>query len=179
MEAIGVPHWIKEHMVMIQQSDHVVKLFYSYSHEDGQHREFMEKSLALLKRDGLLKDWSDQEILPGRRISVETRSNMDHADIIVFLISPDFIASEECTKEWIYAKQLASNNQLLFRIPIILRDCAWKDFLEKDDLKALPEDGVPVVNFCKQDTAWQQVYEGIKAVVNELRSTFTAKPTFL
>ena len=51
--------------------------------------------------------------------------------------------------------------------------------LTKDNLKALPEDGVPVVNFDSQDVAWQQVYEGIKTVVNELGNTFTAKPTFL
>ena len=139
----------------------------------------MERSLALLKMDGLLVDWSDQSILPGSSISAAIRRNMDNADIIVFLLSPDFIASEECMKEWRRAEQLAAENPQRFHIPIIVRDCAWKDLLTKDDPKALPQDGVPVVNFVSQDAAWQQVYEGIKAVVNELRNTFTAKPTFL
>ena len=47
-----------------------VKLFYSYSHKDYQHREKMEKSLTLLRdQNGILKDWSDQQILPGEHIS--------------------------------------------------------------------------------------------------------------
>ena len=162
-----------------QQSGYVVNLVYSYSHRDSQHRASMERSLALLKTDGPLVDWSDQSILPGSSISAAIRRNMDNADIIVFLLSPDFIASEECMKEWRRAEQLAAENPQRFHIPIIVRDCAWKDLLTKDDPKALPQDGVPVVNFVSQDAAWQQVYEGIKAVVNELRNTFTAKPTFL
>ena len=162
-----------------QQSSYVVNLFYSYSHRDAQHRASMEQSLAFLKMDGLLVDWSDDSILPGSSISAEIRQNMDNADIIVFLLSPNFLASEECMKEWMRAEQLAAENPRLFCVPIIIRDCAWKDLLAKDDRKALPQDGVPVSNFSNQDAAWQQVYEGIKTVVNELRNTFKAKPTFL
>ena len=59
----------------------------------------METSLAALKRDGLLQQWSDQQILPGQGIPSEIRAKMEEADIIVFIFSPDFIASEECMKE--------------------------------------------------------------------------------
>lgn len=163
----------------MQESTYAAKLFYSYSHKDSQHRESMENALALLKSDGLLNDWSDQSILPGHRISEAIRANMDDADIIVFLLSQDFIASEECMKEWRHAEQLASNGRLLFRIPIVVRDCAWQDLLASDDLKALPKDGFPVVSFPDQHTAWQQVYEGIKSVIDMLKSTFTVKADFL
>ena len=139
----------------------------------------MEKSLALLKKNKLLQDWSDQQILPGKNISPEVRQRMKQANIIVFLFSPDFIASDECRYEWEYAKGLASDSKILCRILIILRDCPWKDFLGGDDLKALPTDGVPVAQFDDHDKAWLQVYEGIKAVVNELRLTFTPKKDFL
>ena len=83
-----------------QQSSYVVNLVYSYSHRDSQHRTSIEQSLALLTMDGLLVDWSDQSILPGHSISAAIPCNMDNADIIVFLLSPHFIASEECMKEW-------------------------------------------------------------------------------
>ena len=36
-------------------------------------------------------------------------------------------------KEWRRASELASTGRLVFRVPIILRDCAWKDLLEDDD----------------------------------------------
>ena len=156
-----------------------VDLFYSYCHKDARYRQSMEKALALLKRNGLLKSWSDQSILPGQSISKRVREKMDRADIMVFLLSQNFFASEECMKEWDYAKQLGTKNRLLFRIPIILVDCAWHDMLASDDLRALPEDGIPVDKFQFQETAWQQVYEGIKAVVGQLRNTFTPKPDFV
>jgi len=138
----------------------------------------MEKALAQLRTDGLLRDWSDLKILPGQSISEKIREKMDGADIFVFLLSPDFITSDECMKEWEYAKQLSAEGKLIFRIPIILRDCSWEDFLGKDDVKALPDDGKPVANFDSEDTAWLQVYEGIKAVVNQLKETCILKPKF-
>lgn len=155
-------------------------LFYSYSHKDAKYRDDMETALSGLKREKLLKDWSDLNILPGQTISKEIRKKIDESEILVFLLSPDFIASDECMKEWEYAKQLAAEGRSIFRIPIILRDCSWKDLLSNDDIKALPNDGTAIADFDdKRDTAWLQVYEGIKVVINQLRETFTPKPEFL
>ena len=149
-------------------------LFYSYSHKDEQHRYDMQNALSLLKRKNLLKDWHDEEILPGQTISKEIKEKMDRADILVFLLSQDFIASDACMEEWEYAKQLAAKGKPIFRVPIILTHCSWQDLLRDDDIKALPKDGKPVSKDDK-DTAWQQVYEGIKAVINQLRETFLPK----
>lgn len=150
-------------------------LFYSYSHKDSKHRNDMENALSLLKRNSLLKDWSDLNILPGQTIPKEIRKKMNEADILAFLLSPDFIASDECMKEWEYAKQLFAEGKPIFRIPIILRDCPWHDLLSDDCIKALPTDGCTVSNFTNKDTAWLQVYEGIKDVINQLRATFAPK----
>ena len=154
-------------------------LFYSYSHKDAQHRDNMETALSFLKKDKLLEDWSDLNILPGRSISKEIKEKMEKTDIFVFLFSPDFIASDACMAEWEYAKQLAAEGRPIFRIPIILRDCTWQDLLSNDDIKALPDDASPVANFDNRDTAWLQVYEGIKTVVNQLRKTFSPKLEFI
>ena len=162
-----------------EKSGYAPHLFYSYCHEDSQHRGHMEKSLALLKRDGLLQQWSDLEILPGLSISSEIRNQMTRSEIMVFLLSPGFINSDECMKEWNYAKELSSEGKNLFRIPIIVRPCAWEDFLSEDDVMALPKDGRPVSQFEDADVAWKQVYEGIKAVVARLRNTFSPKEEFL
>ena len=154
-------------------------LFYSYSHKDDRYRDNMEKALAQLRKEELLAEWSDLNILPGLSISQKIKEKLDEADIFVFLLSPDFINSNECLKEWKYAKQLSDEGKLTFRIPIILRDCSWQDLLGGDDVKALPDDGKAVANFDNEDTAWLQVYEGIKAVVNQLRATFITKPEFI
>ncbi len=154
-------------------------LFYSYSHRDARYRRNMNTALSQLRREKLLQEWSDLNILPGQPISSKIREKMDEADIFVFLLSPDFIDSDECLREWKHAKQLSDEGKLIFRIPIIVRDCTWKDLLLNDDVKALPEDGTAVANFDNEDTAWMQVYEGIKEVINELRNIFIPKLDYI
>ena len=156
-----------------------VDLFYSYCHKDAQYRDSMEKALALLKRDGLLKDWHDQNILPGQSISQEIKQKMDRASILVFLFSHEFFASEECMREWNYAKKIASPDHPVFRVPVILKPCPWEEVLRDDDVKALPTDATPIENFMSEDAAWNDVYSGIKAVVTHLRETFTPKPDWV
>lgn len=156
-----------------------VTLFYSYSHKDIQYKNEVEKTLATLKERGFLRDWSDSHIVPGQVISATLRSKLSECDIIAFLLSPDFLDSAECRKEWNDAKTMADSGHLVFRVPIIVRPCAWKDFLGNDDVKALPWDGKPVSDYQNADAAWQEVYEGIKSVIVRLRATFTPKPAFL
>ena len=139
----------------------------------------MEKSLSLLKQKQLLSEWHDDKILPGRSISAATQSHQENSHIVAFLVSQNFIASDECMKEWTRAKNAALDKPSLFRIPIILEECAWFDLLEDDDIKALPHDGNPVSGFSDPSSAWQQVYEGIKSVVAELRQTFEARPQYI
>ena len=156
-----------------------VRLFYSYSHKDSQHKAAMETTLASLRRNALLEDWSDAEIIPGQNISAALQAKLPESDIIAFLLSPDFLASEECLKEWDRAAELPSSGRLVFRVPIIVRDCAWKDLLGEDDVKALPLDGKAITTYSKPDAAWQEVYDGVKSVIDALRTTFTPNPTFI
>ena len=164
-----------------------IRLFYSYSHKDETHRQNMEKSLALLKQDGILHEWFDGKILPGQHISNKIWEEMDQTDVFVFLVSPGlvapvgghFIASSECMKEWEYARELFAHRGPRFRIPVIVRTCSWRDLLNGDDVKALPKDGSPVASYEKQDVAWLEVYEGVKAVLNEIRNCFTPREDFI
>ena len=107
------------------------------------------------------------------------RNQMEHADIIVYMFSPDFFDSDACMKEWDYGRSLASNGKPLFRIPVIIRKCAWKDVLGTDDVKVLPVDGNPVSDYHQEDAAWLEVYQGIKEVVKRWSQIFIPKPDFL
>ena len=152
-----------------KDAENPVQLFYSYCHVDEYYKSKMETSLDLLRQNGYIDQWSDSAILPGRSISASVDPSMDAADILAFLISPDFIKSQECRREWEYARSRAGTNPKLFRVPIVVRHCAWKDFLGEDDVLALPKDGGPVSAFADEDEAWLQVYDGIKRVIDELR----------
>ena len=164
---------------MSSQPNFTVKLFYSYSHKDMKHREKIEKALTLLRdQDRILEDWSDQQILPGQNISEKIRAQIQETDIFVFLLSQDFIASKECRKEWFQASEITSERPFIVRVPIILSDCPWKDMEGMSQIKALPTDGRPIRNFQNEEKAWQQVYEGLKLLIERLRETFTIKAEF-
>lgn len=162
---------------MSKNSTFPVKLFYSYSHRDSRFRDTMKKTLNLLEDNGL-KQWSDGCILPGQHIDDKVKRNMEESDIFAFLISSDFLASEECKKEWKYARELSKNGKARM-LPIIIRQCSWKDFDNMKELLALPQDGKPVTQFNDGDIAWKQIYEGIKDIIDDLRQSFTAKEEFL
>ena len=164
---------------MSSQSRFTVRLFYSYSHKDRKHQKKMERALTLLRdQDGILKDWSDRQILPGQQISRELQEKIKNTDIFVFLLSRDFIASHECLKEWSQAHQIATERTAVLLVPIILSTCSWKDIAGMSDLKALPEDGKPIKTFQDKDIAWQQIYEGLKNLIDHLRQTFTLRDDF-
>ena len=156
-----------------------VRLFVSYSHKDETYRKEMQTCLALLKQEGLLNDWFDGNILPGENISPKVMEEMQNANIFAFLISPDFIESKECQKEWDLARDLCNNGSPVFRIPIVVRECPWMDMLNGDDIKALPDDGKPVTSYDNRDQAWNEVYRGIKTVVNEIITCFRPREDFL
>lgn len=156
-----------------------VRLFYSYSHKDSQHRADMETMLSTLKQQGVLQDWADTAIAPGRSISESVRRHLRESDIVAFLLSPDFLASEACMQEWDDAKALVASGHPMVRVPIVLRDCPWQDHLGDDDIKALPTDGAPVASYPSKDSAWLVVHNGIKSLVADLRTTFMPKPEFL
>ena len=167
-----------EHAVA-SPSSFSASLFYSYSHKDKAHRARMEDALTLLrKQEGELRDWSDQQIVPGQRIDDEVRRKLEEADIVVFLVSPSFLASEPCMSEWRMACELATGRQTKALIPVILAPCPWMDVDGMSELKALPDDAVPIEASKNADEAWRQVYEGIKAAVNQIRGTFAMKPEF-
>ena len=156
-----------------------VLLFYSYSHKDVQHKNDMKRILATLRRGGFLKDWSDAQITPGQSISAALRAKQSESDIFAFLFSPDFFDSEECLKEWERAKELALSGRLVYRVPIIVRECPWQTFLGDDDVKVLPSDGKAITTYEDRDSAWNEVHDGIQSVVTSLRGTFTVKSAFL
>ncbi|WP_263351050.1 toll/interleukin-1 receptor domain-containing protein [Acidicapsa acidisoli] len=69
-------------------------LFFSYSHKDENLRDQLETQLAALQRQGLISSWHDRRITAGTEIDTAIDKHLDEADVILLLISPDFIGSD-------------------------------------------------------------------------------------
>ena|ERR1035438_1179828 len=73
-----------------------LEVFYSYAHQDEELRNELEKSLSLLRRGGLIVGWHDRRIGAGDQWAKEIDAHVRSADIILLLISADFLASDYC-----------------------------------------------------------------------------------
>ncbi|MDQ0506057.1 toll/interleukin-1 receptor domain-containing protein [Xanthobacter agilis] len=147
---------------------HPVTAFISYSHVDAKLKTDLLKHLAPLKRLGLIDDWHDQEIKPGDEWEKAILTQVARADLVLLLISSDFIASDYC-----YTKELG---KVLERheakkatvIPVILRHCLWSE-LPFGKLQALPTDAKPVTSWENQDEALTTVAKGIREAAQARR----------
>src|SRR5258706_14260578 len=73
-----------------------IEIFYSYSHHDESLRDELNKHLALLKRQNLITGWYDREISSGEDFEGEIAEHLNKAQIILLLVSSEFIASDYC-----------------------------------------------------------------------------------
>lgn len=136
-------------------------VFFSYSHADEDLRDQLEKQLSMLKRQGVIETWHDRRIGAGEDIhrSIDERINSD--DIILLLVSPDFLASDYCYDiEMTRAMERYEMGEAVV-IPVILRACDWHH-APFGKLKAVPRDGKPVTSWPDRDEAFLQVAKAIR-----------------
>jgi len=144
-----------------------VRLFYSYSHKDESLRQEMETHLKLLRRQGLIEPWNDREITAGDEWKQQIDENLERADVILLLVSADFMASDYCYDLEVTRALERHKNGEAKVIPVIIRDVNWKA-APWANLQALPKDGIAVTTWQSRDTAWRNVSEGIEKVVKTL-----------
>jgi hypothetical protein len=150
-------------------STRAISVAFSYSHKDEKLRDQLETHLRLLQRNGIIKTWHDRKIMPGDKWVGVIDENFKRADLILLLVSADFLASDYCYEiEMKNALDREAKGEARV-VPIILHECLWKKALF-GKLQALPKDGKPVSNWGKRDQAWINVAEGIVKIVEESRS---------
>ena len=74
----------------------IPSIFYSYAHEDENLRGQLEAHLSALRRQGEIAEWHDRQIVAGSDWAREIDAHLDSADIVLLLLSADFIASDYC-----------------------------------------------------------------------------------
>src|SRR6266700_6674944 len=152
-----------------------VEIFFSYSHKDQRFRDQLETHLSLLKREGYVSSWHDRKIGAGEEWAGQIDDHLNTAQIILLLISADFVASDYCY-DIEMRRALARHDAGEARvIPIILRGADWKN-APFGKLTALPTDGKPISNWSKRDDAYLNVVTNIRKAVKELSNNSEVLP---
>lgn len=151
----------------IKEEKKGVKLFFSYSHKDEELKNELEKHLSMLRRQGVISTWYDRKIDAGSTLDKEIDKNLKDSDIILLLISVDFLASDYCYDiEMKEALKMHENKQAIV-VPIILRNCDWTS-APFSKLLALPTDGKSITTWSDKDSAFLNVVKGIKNIAVKL-----------
>lgn len=152
-----------------EQEHKPIEILFSYAREDEGLRDELEKHLAPLKRSNRVVCWHDRHIRAGKTWSLELSTHLDTADIVLLLVSADFLDSNYCnTVEVKRALERHARGEACV-IPVILRPADWagQTFAE---LQALPRDATPVVEWPNRDAAFYSVAKGVREVVTEIEN---------
>jgi TIR domain/inactive STAND len=146
-----------------------IKIFFSYAHEDNKLRDKLAKHLGMLKREGLVEDWYDRQIIAGAEWAAEIDERLNAAHVILLLVSADFIASDYCYGiEMGRALERHRAGEACV-IPVILRAVDWGG-APFGALQALPTGARAVTSWPNRDEAFADITRGIRAAVEKLRA---------
>lgn len=156
----------------MQQRDSSVvpsTIFYSFSEKDEKYQKRLESHLSPLRMQGIVTDWHFRKIIPGMIEQLEIDTHLAQAQIILLLVSADFLASQyHYSHEMRHALERQSRKEALI-IPILLRPCDWEGSpLSK--LHILPTTRKPITRWKNLDEGFLDVVQGIKAAVKNLQA---------
>ena len=150
-------------------------MFVSYSHVDEELRNQLETHLAMLKREGAIDVWHDRRIVPGDKIDPTISEALEEAQVILLLVSPDFLASDYCyDREMQRAMERHEAGEARV-LPVILRPCDWMR-APFGKLRATPPDGKPVKKWADIDEAFLQVTQDIRRATEATVARRTPAP---
>ena len=145
-----------------------LRLFFSYSHRDEKLRARLETHLEGLQRQGRITGWHDRKITAGEEWEQQIDDQLEAADVILLLISADFIASKYCyDREMIRALERHDAGDARV-VPIILRPSDWQD-TPFGKLQALPPNAKPVTSWRDREQAFTAIASGLRELTDELQ----------
>lgn len=144
-----------------------VRIFCSYSHKDSKYRAELETFLAGLKMQGLVNIWHDRLIKPGTDWAKDINSNLDHANLVLLLVSSDFIASQYCMGIELKNALARQQKEDVRIVPILIRECDLAG-TPLTKLQWLPTGAKPVKKWSDRDSAWTDVAKNLRKTVEEM-----------
>lgn len=156
-----------------------VSIFISYAQHDRAYMASLMSHLQPLQRGGLIRSWHVGDIPAGEEVMPQIKQQLELADIILLLISNDFLNSNSCYEiEMTQAIEYHQAGEAEV-IPVLLRSCFWDQVFIKgfqlSSLQILPQNGQPISLWDDEDEAFTDVAKGlldrIKRLQQELEDT--------
>src|SRR5262245_9584973 len=102
-----------------------IEVFFSYAHADEALRDELARHLRLMEWQGIIAGWHDRRIPPGGEWAGAIDAHLQRAQIILLLVSTDFLASDYCLNLEVPQAMARHNAGEARVIPVIMRPCDW------------------------------------------------------
>ena len=143
------------------------RVFISYSRANEDRKKRLVTHLSTLKAEGLVSVWHDRCIEAGDLWREELEQAMREAEVALFLVSADFIASPFCQDVEVPELLRRHREEGVLIVPVIVDYCEWGHIERLSQFQALPDGGKPVPSLRPQDKAWTQVVAGLRRRLTE------------
>lgn len=158
----------------IAEATEGLEIFYSYDKEDEHYAQELQKQLKMLQRTRVITDWYANKITVGQDTSQKFTKHLNSARIILLLISPDYIASDQYDTVVERAMERSKAHEAAV-IPIIVRPTSgWKD-APFGELQHTPRGDKAISDWPNRDKAFAQVAEEIRSVITLIKQGPTVR----
>jgi WD40 repeat protein len=144
-----------------------LRVFCCYARYDQSYLYKLKSHLTSLERERLIDIKADVDIGPGMEWKREIDFYLERSQIILLLISSDFIGSNYCYNVELQKAIKQHEQGTACVIPVIIRPTSWQG-TPLGELVALPKDGKPISSWESEDEAYVSVTEGIRTAVKRL-----------
>lgn len=140
-------------------------VFISYAHEDALDCQVLAKHFELLVQQKLILLWHDHNLEPGDLWEPVIKQQLEGADIVIFLVSADFISSTFIRQiELQVTLDRHKQDKAVQVFPVLLNFCFYEphilstfQFLPINEHREIQ----PVKSWEFPDQAWTQVVEAV------------------
>ncbi len=145
-----------------------VKIFISYARKDRRYKTELEVHLRVLKREykDKISHWSDVEINPSVEWDKKIKDELKQAQIILLLISPNFLASDYIWENELNKVLKRRNKDKIAVFPIFLDHCRWSKF-DFAKLQGLPRDGSFIKNLKNRNRVYVEIMDALALLIND------------
>lgn len=132
--------------LMVRTEAPPLRVFISFAPKDAKMKEQLVLHLKVLVRFIGIEIQSADQMKPGTDWRTEIDHALAQADVILLLLSPDYLASDlvqDLEVPKLFERRLKAGAHV---IPVLLRSCLWEMHPWFGTLKPLPASGLPIAS---------------------------------
>ena len=145
----------------------MMKGFVAYSKADSKNVEGLMIHLKGLEHEGIIETWHDRQLVPGDEWDSRIHAELADADIIVFCVSADLLATDYVQRVEIPTAIARHDREEATVIPVIFRKCAWQGHA-LGRLQGIPPKDKTVQDYIREDNMdeiWTDVANAVRDAV--------------